>query len=1055
MLNIGKMAPGSENYYLHAVARGVEDYYIGRGEAPGQWLGRGLELHGLDGTVTAEQLSKVLAGADLATGEPLARRQASIPGFDLTFRAPKSVSLLWALSDADTATAVQQAHDTAVVAAFDYLEREAARTRRGPQGVEQCSVDGLTAAAFRHRTSRAGDPLLHTHVLVANCVRTSDDGIWRTLDGRALYQHARTAGFLYQAHLRHELTHRLGVAWEPVVNGMADIRGIDRSWIDAFSKRRAAIVAELEARGETSARAAQVATLATRQAKPDQPDEPTLRQRWRDEADGLHIPTDAFGRTLHQTNPTVPQLDPLARELLGPGGLTREASTFTRRDVVRAIAERSPDGALVGWVEVCADRLIGEARALDEVVALRDCNGHLAEVLRREDGTAIPASPGDTRLTTAELLHLEQAAADGAVARRRDGLGLPAAKVAPVIARRPTLADEQADLVRRLTREGDGVAVVVGKAGTGKTFALDAAREVWQSAGIAVTGVALAARAATELQDSAGIPSTTLARLLGELSREDRDGTPGPLRRGRHVLVVDEAGMVGTRQLAGLLDHAQRRHVKVVLVGDPHQLPEIDAGGLFRALANRLPAIELTTNRRQENAWEVEALDDLRTGDIDRAIGTYGKHGRIVTADTAEAVREQLVADWWATRHGLETDAAIMVAVRRADVDDLNQRARARMQPTGRLTGPTLAIDGREFQAGDRIVCLRNDRHLGVVNGTRATVDHVTDNLGLAVRLDDDRQVTLPADYLGAGHVTHGYAITGHKAQGITVDHSFVLGSDELYREWGYVALSRGRRTNRLYLHEIADPREAGPHTPEPAVDPLRQAAGRLRRSQAHDALDASTAPRWREAASFLGSDEVQLARDLRPRRDALARTVGHLADQLDREIAERDSWAGPALRGRTRLDRAAVLARIDRLDSELRRQRSRLADLDGQLTHLPTEDAIGRVTRQHFELARRLSALAHERVDLVEQATPDYLLTTIGRPPADGVEREHWRRRAQVIEHHRLRFDIVDPRMAFGDEPTDAVERRNRDDAIAELGRDDREHQRNLTRSRGISLTR
>jgi Ti-type conjugative transfer relaxase TraA len=1055
MLNIGKMAPGSENYYLHAVARGVEDYYLGRGEAPGRWLGRGLELHGLDGKVTAEHLSSVLAGADVATGEPLARRQASIPGFDLTFRAPKSVSLVWALGDTDTATTVQQAHDAAVAAAFDYLEREAARTRRGPQGVEQCEVDGLTAAAFRHRTSRAGDPLLHTHVLVANCVRTSDDGIWRTLDGRALYQHARTAGFLYQAHLRHELTHRLGVAWEPVVNGMADIRGVDREWIDAFSKRRAAIVAELEARGETSARAAQVATLSTRQAKPDQPDEPTLRQRWRDEADGLDIPADAIEQTLHQIAPTVPQVDPLVQDLLGRDGLTREASTFTRRDVVRAIAERAPDGAPVGWVEHCADRLIGEARARDEVVALGSGSGHLAEVLRREDGTAIPASPGDVRLTTVELLHLEQAVADGAVARRRDGFGLPAATVDPVIARRPTLAGEQADLVRRLTREGDGVAVVVGKAGTGKTFALDAAREAWQSAGVTVSGAALAARAATELQDSAGIPSTTLARLLGELDRQDRDGTPGPLRDGRHVLVVDEAGMIGTRQLARLLDHAQRRRVKVVLVGDPHQLPEIDAGGLFRALTNRLPAIELTTNRRQANAWEVEALDDLRTGDVDRAIDAYAQHGRIVTADTAEAVREQLVADWWATRHGLDADAAIMVAVRRADVDDLNQRARARMQATGRLTGPTLTVDGREFQTGDRIVCLRNDRRLGVVNGTRATVDHVTDDRGLIVRLDDDRQVALPTDYLDAGHVTHGYAITGHKAQGITVDHTFVLGSDELYREWGYVALSRGRHTNRLYLHEVTDQREAGPHTPEPAVDPLRQATGRLLRSQAHDALDASTAARWREEAAFLASDEVRRARDLRPRRETLARSVDHLADRLDRAITERDAWTGPALRGRTRHDRAAVLARIDRLDGDLRRQRAQLADLDAELAHLPSEWAIRRAHRWHIADAGRLAALAAERVDLVEQDTPDYLLATIGRPPTDSADREHWRRRAHLIEHHRLRFDITDPRLPLGDEPADPFARRVRDDAIAELGRIDRERQRSLTRSRGISLAR
>jgi len=1055
MLNIGKMAPGSENYYLHAVARGVEDYYLGHGEAPGRWLGRGVELHGLDGQVTGEHLSKVLAGEDLATGQPLARRQASIPGFDLTFRAPKSVSLLWALGDVDTAAAVQAAHDASVDAAFDYLEREAARTRRGPQGVEQCPVDGLTAAAFRHRTSRAGDPLLHTHVLVANCVRTSDDGMWRTVDGRGLYQHAKTAGFLYQAHLRHELTHRLGVAWEPVVNGTADIAGIERPWIDAFSKRRAQILEQLEARGESSARAAQVATLDTRRAKTDQPDEPTLRQRWRDEADGLGIPADAFERTLHQARPSVPALAPLAVELLGPDGLTREASTFTRRDVVRAIAERAPDGAPIGWIEQAAGRIIEEARERDEVVALGRPHDHLAEVLRRTDGTTIPAAPADVRLTTAELLHTEQTAADRAVVRRRAGLSMHPSQVEPVIARRPTLADEQAEMVRRLTAEGDGVAIVVGKAGTGKTFALDAAREAWQGAGVEVSGVALAARAATELQDSAGIPSTTLARLLAELDRQDRDGTTGPLRAGRHVLVVDEAGMIGTRQLARLLEHAERRNVKVVLVGDPHQLPEIDAGGLFRALANRLPSIELRTNRRQANAWEVDALDDLRTGDVDRAIDAYAQHGRVITADTAEAIREQLVSDWWATRHGLAADSAIMVAVRRADVDDLNERARTRMTAAGLLVGPAASVDGREFQAGDRIVCLRNDRRLGVVNGTRATVEQVADDRGLIVRTDDDREVTLPAAYLDAGHVTHGYAITGHKAQGMTVDHTFVLGSEELYREWGYVALSRGRQTNRIYLHEVNDLREAGPHTPEPAAEPLRIAAGRLRRSQANDALDASTAARWRQAATFLRSDEVQRSRDLRPRRDALARTIDQLQRTLGGDLAVRDSWTGPALRGRTRHDRTIVLDRIEHLDAEHRRESDRLADLETELAGLPTEEAIGRAMRQHVELARRLGTLADERVDHVEAATPDYLLTTIGRPPADGAARDNWRRRAQAIEHHRLRFDITDQHLAFGDEPADPLERRFRDDAIVDLSHVDRDQQRALTRSRGLSRSR
>lgn len=171
--------------------------------------------------------------------------------------------------------------------------------------------------------------------------------------------------------------------------------------------------------------------------------------------------------------------------------------------------------------------------------------------------------------------------------------------------------------------------------------------------------------------------------------------------------------MVGTRQLARLLAQAQAGHVKVVLVGDPHQLPEIDAGGLFRALAARLPAVELNDNRRQQHRWEVDALDQLRHGDPADAIATYRRHGRIVPADTAEAAREQLVADWWDAYQHDEFTSAVMVALRRADVDDLNDRARVRLSAAGRLTGPTLEIDGATLQAGDRIVCLRNNADSG------------------------------------------------------------------------------------------------------------------------------------------------------------------------------------------------------------------------------------------------------------------------------------------------------------------------------------------------------
>jgi conjugative relaxase-like TrwC/TraI family protein len=226
VLNIGRLAAGGEGYYLEAVASGVEDYYTGSGEAPGFWLTEAAAGLGLTGRVTPEDLRHVLAARHPRTGADLPRTaRRRVPGFDLAFRAPKSVSLLYGLGDEATAAVVRDAHDQAVAAALGYLQRQAGFARRGRNGAERVPIDGLVAAAFRHRTSRAGDPLLHTHVLVSNLGRCPD-GQWRTLDARLLYSHAKTAGYLYQAALRDQLSRRLGVAWTPVRNGTAEVAGV-------------------------------------------------------------------------------------------------------------------------------------------------------------------------------------------------------------------------------------------------------------------------------------------------------------------------------------------------------------------------------------------------------------------------------------------------------------------------------------------------------------------------------------------------------------------------------------------------------------------------------------------------------------------------------------------------------------------------------------------------------------------------------------------------------------------------------------------------------------
>jgi conjugative relaxase-like TrwC/TraI family protein len=358
VLSIGKLGAGNEHYYLRTVAGGVEDYYLGRGEAPGRWIGAGAREVGLDGRVDAKPLAAALAGRDPIDGVRLVRtRSDRIPGFDLTFRAPKSVSVLFGLADHDIAREVRAAHDVAVDAGLAFLEREACGARRGTDGVESVDGSGFVGAAFRHRTSRAGDPHLHTHVLVANLTRTPDDR-YGALDARRLYLFAKTAGYLYEAHLRVELVRRLGVEWGPVRNGIADLVGIRQAVLDGFSTRRAEIEEEMARRGVTSARAAEIAALDSRQAKDYQVDPVTLRARWWDLAATFGLTSDALVTVVDRIAPRSLREEDVERfigELVGPDGLTARASTFDRRDVLRAWCDRLTNGADIATIEALTD----------------------------------------------------------------------------------------------------------------------------------------------------------------------------------------------------------------------------------------------------------------------------------------------------------------------------------------------------------------------------------------------------------------------------------------------------------------------------------------------------------------------------------------------------------------------------------------------------------------------------------------------------------------------------------------------------------------------------
>jgi conjugative relaxase-like TrwC/TraI family protein len=703
------------------------------------------------------------------------------PGYDVVFSAPKSVSVLYGLADLQVADQVREAHSHAISQAMAYLELFVARGARGKhhdgQHAVRVSTDGLTATSFEHRASRADDPQLHTHVVIANLLRRPD-GHWSAIDSAALYRHQLTAGYIYQAVLRGELTRRLGVDWTPVRRGLAEIHDIPKTLCRVFSQRRQAIESLLVARGEAGMDAARRACLDTRPAKPHTP-EAIQRERWHARAQDAGFDLATLHVSGRRESPEI-DTDRLVADLLSAEGLTAQHSTFDPRDVLRGVCEALPVGA-----HVDLPTLLDLGRA----------------VVRDDDTVPLLRGPlaGERTYSTTDMLAAEADALNLVAHQRGTGLAAVEGELVDVVLSRDCLSGEQRELVRRLLTSTAGVNVIVGPAGAGKTRALRAAREAWQAAGRTVVGTSLAAVAARELQNGSGIPANSLARFLNDLHQ-------APLTP-RTVVVVDEASMIGTRQLLDLLRTAAEQQAKVVLVGDPNQLSEIEAGGLFASLAGTEDALRLHTNQRQAEPWERDALAALRDGDPTRALDAYADHDRVRLAPDRTQLVDRLTADYLQARSGAGDPDVLVLAVRNSDVRAVNAAIRHQLRAHGVLGDAEIQVGSEEraraYAAGDDVVITRNDYRREVFNGTRARVTALDARTGeLTLNTRDGQRLTVPAAW-AADRLDHAYAMTCHRAQGITVDTALLYGTAALSREAAYVAMSRGREANYVYAtHE-------------------------------------------------------------------------------------------------------------------------------------------------------------------------------------------------------------------------------------------------------------
>ncbi len=679
-------------------------------------------------------------------------------------------------------------------ATLDYLDRVVSEIggRRGRAQVPT-PTGGLTWATSRHATTRAGDPQVHDHVLIANAVLMGDThGGWKALDTAFVrdHLHAATAvGRMAAAAKAVELGYGITPDGGPSGRlGAWAITGIPAEVCEIHSKRAAQIDAAVGPDGSYTARS--VAARATRDRKADQPLR-DLMFRWQTELTALGYPPAALEEAVDAAGaaywPSPVDLENLAGELLAPGGRLASEKTFTRGDVIVAVAPHL-HGLPMEWLDHTVDAVLAHTDAvrLPAVPGAREPAWAARCVLADEERIAELADAMTGR-TGAEV---HWSAACDVIEALQARLGHP-------------FTDTQRRVAMGLMTGGHSLDLIVGIAGSGKTTTLAAVRAGYETAGYTVLGTATSGQAAKTLGEGAGMESRTIASLTWRLDHG------GLTLTDRHVVICDESGMTTDVDVARLLGVVERTGAKMIVVGDDHQLDAVGPGGALTALIDRHPehVWTLTDNLRQTLPAECAALAELRDGNVAAAIAWYAQAGRIHPVPNQRHAVNAMVKAWAADIDaGQET---LMLAYRRDNVEALNLTARHLWETAGLLSGPELtAPGGRRYRAGDRIITLAPGPQGAWVTSQAAqvtTVDPHTQQLTAVA--PDGQQLRMGPDDIAAERLGYGYAITAHRSQGSTVDVAHVL-DDGGGRELAYVAMSRARTASHVYV-TASDPRQA------------------------------------------------------------------------------------------------------------------------------------------------------------------------------------------------------------------------------------------------------
>ncbi|MFA9444439.1 MobF family relaxase [Egicoccus sp. AB-alg6-2] len=1091
MLSVKKILAGrgAVHYYLDQTRRGLADYYLPEpdgdgavGErlaAPGSaWWGGGAQALELDGPVERAQFVPLYAKGVRPEGGYLGRKfrtqedaaqtradrlaateqtpdpferwqarqqlarsgpQASVAAWDATFSPVKSVSLLWAAGDRNIQQQTWAAHLAAVDAGLGYLQQHAAFVRAGRNGIRVLDTDGLVVARMNEWTSRDGDMQLHTHCLILNRARTTEDGRWRALDGRALLAAKVGAAAIYHRVLEAELSRRLDVAWRDRPDGLRELDGVSDELIEAFSTRRRAITTEVDRLATAYQdrygtpppaavrhRMAQDATLATRRSKRDPtPDEAldaweaTARRHGTDLA---ALPHQVVGRSApgahHQS--TRDELGLLLERLADT-----DRASFTRHDLLRVALDVVEVGTQpTAELREHADRLVNRLLASELVVAVHaDDPLEVGDNFRRADGSSVFTRHARQRWALATTLDREAWLLK--VAGEPCPLSVDEGTVTDAV-RRHRLGGDQASAVRELLEAEQRIGLLVGPAGAGKTRTLRAVVDAWQASGGNVVGLSVSQAAAEVLATEAQVRAENTAKWLYE-TRRGHWQTPA-----RPLLLIDEASMISTNDLVALVAQTRQAGGKVLLVGDPAQLSAIRIGGAFDLLAERHGAARLREIRRFTNAWEAEASLLLRNRDP-QAIDAYAMRGRIHGGRLDEietALFDAWKADALGTDEHGQRESVLMIVATNEQAAMLGERARRALIAAGHVAdGPTVTLADNLASVGDHLVTRRNDRRLTstdggwVVNGQTWTITHIYAHGDAdVIRHSDRARLRLPADYL-AVHAHLAYATTAHRAQGMTVDRAHAAVDAETTHQQLYVAATRGRHSNELWvaLDSDRDLVADDTHLPDPHQLLARMLARRdPDRLSAHQLADDSQ--REMHSLARLGAIFEDAAR-----RMTGSWLAARLADRgLDRAVDEAE-WGSLldrvrhlALQGHDLdqlFDQAIAMRPLDQAHSVAGVLHWRLGQLaeqtpptrrPGPLRSLPTVDPAD----EHAALARTAGELIrhrwqHIRAQLADTDQLPAFARTLGPRPADPAERRSWLNAATTIVAYRERYDL------------------------------------------------